>query len=150
MIDHNNIINIIKKKNQNAARESIIEKCSMDKKYMYYYLALTYCTEQKFDLAILFFNTAINSGLKSSILYYNLGTAYIEKKDFDKASICFKTAIGFDEMYYKSYLNLAYSLLKKGDIKCAYRTVKLCSALCSSKEADEIENKLMKIILNSK
>ncbi|HIP35507.1 MAG TPA: tetratricopeptide repeat protein, partial [Crocinitomix sp.] len=60
------------------------------------------------DLALEYFNSAINVAPKSAEAWYNKGVFYQSKKDYDKAKAIYREIISFDSLYPKAYYNQGY------------------------------------------
>lgn len=134
---------IFKNSNMNHTR-LILNKCyKSNTKLLFYYLALSYCKEKNYDKAIGYFKSALNEGLRNYLIYYNLGVAYLESSDFVNSEIFLKKSLELNCEFEKSYINLAFVYYKTGDIKKAYRTVKLGTIYNMNPELGRIEKKLL-------
>lgn len=128
--------------NMNSTR-LFIQRCYKNNtKLLFYYLALSYCKEKNYDAAIGYFMSSLNEGLSNYLIYYNLGVLHIERSDFFKSEIYLKKSIELNKNFDKSYINLAYIYYKLGDIKRAYRTIKIGTVYTNCNELSEIEKKL--------
>lgn len=137
---------IFNSSNMNKTRIYIKRCYKSNTKLLFYYLALSYCREKNYDEAILYFKSALNAGLNNYLIYYNLGVLYLEKEDFLKSEINLKRSIDLNKKFDKSYINLAYSYYKTGDIKRAYRTIKMGTAYSQNQELLNIEKRLLEVM----
>lgn len=140
------IIRLIKDNKIESAMEIIEREYKNNLKLYNYYTALSYCKVGNYKDAILLFNYAKNKGLNYYLLYYNLGVACLEENDYYNAEKNFCKVIELNKSYSKTYLNLAYIKLKGGDLKSAYRIVKLGLSFCNDTELKRAETKLLKVM----
>lgn len=146
-MDRDTIIsNIFNNSNMNNTRLFIKRFYKNNPELLFYYLALSYCREEKYDKAIKYFESALNEGLSNHLIYYNLGVLYLERSEFIKSEVYFKKSIELNDQFYKSYINLAFIYYKNGDVKRAYRTIKMGTIYNKNQELVEIEKKLLDII----
>lgn len=111
-------------------------------KLLFYYLALSYCKEKNYDEAIIHFNSSLNAGLSNYLIYYNLGVLHLEKSEFFKSEMYLKKSIHLNKQFEKSYINLAFIYYNTGDIKRAYRTIKMGTIYSGNQDLGVIEKKL--------
>jgi Tfp pilus assembly protein PilF len=71
------------------------------------------------DMAVPYFERAIQSDPKNVAAYVNLAFAYRDKKDFDKAAFYYEKVIEMDSTKIKAYYNLAQIYFDKGDFNRA-------------------------------
>lgn len=132
--------------NMNNARIFIKSFYKNNPKLLFYYLALSYCKEKDYNRAMEYFNSAIKEGLNNYLIYYNLGVLYLERSEFIKSEIYLKKSIELNKQFDKSYINLAFIYYKTGDIKRAYRTIKMGTSYNQNHILAEIERKLLDVM----
>lgn len=137
---------IFNNKNMHNTRLFIRRCYKNNLKLLFYYLALSYCKEQNYDEAIIYFRSALNEGLSNYLIYYNLGVLYLEISDFNNSEIYLKKSINLNKQFDKSYINLAFIYYKTGDIKRAYRIIKMGTIYANGNELVVIEKKLFDVM----
>jgi tetratricopeptide (TPR) repeat protein len=60
------------------------------------------------DIALDYFNTAIDIAPNSTEAWYNKGMFYQTKKDYNTAKWCYRTILGIDSSYSQAYFNQGY------------------------------------------